>query len=101
MFSLKIKHKYVVLGDGCDNSVGRIFLQCTHMSNLHIVYLKYLTILFVNYTSVKLAKKNNPFNKDMNCDRVVRSSISRPDSNIIHAVSMLLLCFGGTAVRQG
>ena len=50
---------------------------------------------------MKLEKKNSPFNKDMNCDRVVRSSISRPDSNIIHAVSMLLLCFGGTAVRQG
>ena len=46
-------------------------------------------------------KKNSPFNKDINCDRVVRSSFSRPDSNIIHAISMLLLCFGGTAVKQG
>ena len=39
------------------NSVGRIFSQCTHISNLHMVHLKYLTILFVNYISMKLEKR--------------------------------------------
>ena len=30
--------------------------QCIHITNLHIVYFKYLTTLFVNYTSIKLKK---------------------------------------------
>ena len=36
--------------------MGKILLQCIHTSNLHIVYFKYLTTLFVNYTSIKLKK---------------------------------------------
>ena len=33
-----------------------ILSQCIHISNHHIVHVKYVTILFVNYTSIKLEK---------------------------------------------
>ena len=36
------------------NLMGGILSQCIHISNHHIVHFKYLKILFVNYTSVKL-----------------------------------------------
>ena len=39
------------------NSMGRILSQCICVSNHHIVYFKYLTLSFVNYTSIKLKKK--------------------------------------------
>ena len=32
--------------------------QCTHTSDHHIVHFKYITILLVNYTSVKLGEMN-------------------------------------------
>ena len=31
----------------------------THISNHHVVHFKYLTILSVNYTSIKLENKRN------------------------------------------
>lgn len=39
-----------------------VFLsQCIHRSNHHVVHLKYLTILFLNYTSIKLKEKRKEF----------------------------------------
>ena len=38
--------------------VGEILSQCKHISNYYIVHIKHLTILFVNYTSIKLEKKD-------------------------------------------
>lgn len=37
-----------------------ILSQCIHMSSRYNVHFKYLTILFVNYTSTKLKKKQVP-----------------------------------------
>lgn len=34
-----------------------IIVQCMHISN-HLIYSKYVTILFVNYTSMTLKEKN-------------------------------------------
>lgn len=36
--------------------MGKIPSQSTRISNHHIVYFNYLTVLLVNYTSVKLEK---------------------------------------------
>lgn len=44
--------------DGLINWMRGIFSQCVCISSRHIVYFKYLTILFLNYTSIKLEKKN-------------------------------------------
>ena len=38
------------------NLMSGILLQCVPISNHHIVNSKYLTILFLNYTSIKLKK---------------------------------------------
>lgn len=38
------------------NSVEGTLSQCVGMSNYYIVHYKYLTILFVSYTSIKLEK---------------------------------------------
>ena len=35
-----------------------IILQCLHISNHLIFHSKYVTILFVNYTSMELKEKN-------------------------------------------
>lgn len=40
--------------DGCVNSMGGILSQCVHVSDHHVVHFKYLTILFVNYTLIKI-----------------------------------------------
>ena len=34
-----------------------ILSQCIDISNHHVVHVKYIAILFVNYTSIKLRKK--------------------------------------------
>ena len=43
--------------------MGEILSQCTHTSNCisnhHKVHFEYLTILFVNYITIKLKKKKN------------------------------------------
>lgn len=39
------------------NKMRVIISQCVHLSNHHIVYLQYLTVLFVNCISVKLEGK--------------------------------------------
>ena len=36
------------------NVMGGIFSPYSHVSNHHDIHLKYLTTLFVNYTSIKL-----------------------------------------------
>ena len=41
------------------NSMEGILSQCVRISNCHVVNFKYLTILFVNYTSMKLKRKKN------------------------------------------
>ena len=38
----------------CVKSMGEILSQCICIINPHIVHYKYLTVLFVNYTSIKL-----------------------------------------------
>lgn len=45
-------------GDGCvTDSVQGILSQCIYVSNYHVLHLKYLTILFVNCTSIKLINR--------------------------------------------
>lgn len=44
---------------------GGILLQCIHMSDHHIVYFKYLTILSVSYTSIKLGKRRKFMMKNL------------------------------------
>ena len=39
------------------NSMGGILSQCICISNHHVVHFKHLTILFVNYTSIKLRER--------------------------------------------
>ena len=39
------------------NLMGRILPKCIRISNHHQIHFKYLTILFVNYTSIKVKKK--------------------------------------------
>ena len=41
------------------HSVEGILSQCLHIANCHNVNFKYLTILFVNYISMKLKRKGN------------------------------------------
>lgn len=41
------------------------FLQCILISNHHIAHFKYLTILFANYTSIKVKKSFATFKKIM------------------------------------
>ena len=36
------------------NLIVVIISQCISIANYHIVYFKYIAILFVNYTSIKL-----------------------------------------------
>lgn len=45
--------------DGCDNYLdgGGLLSQCMSISSHHDMHFKYLGILFVNYTSIKLKKK--------------------------------------------
>lgn len=40
------------------NSTVVLHSQCIHITNHHIVHLKYLKILLVNYTSVMLKRKS-------------------------------------------
>lgn len=54
---LKHTEKVNKWGVGCVNSVEKILSQCMHVPNHHNVYFKYLKILFVNYTSVRLKKE--------------------------------------------
>ena len=35
--------------------------QCTHILDQRVVHFKYFTILFVNYTSIKLKEKSSIF----------------------------------------
>ena len=37
--------------------IAVIILQCIHISNHHIVHLKYIQFLFFNHTSIKLGRK--------------------------------------------
>ena len=39
------------------NSMGEVLPQCLYILNCYVVYFKYLTILFANYTSIKLERK--------------------------------------------
>ena len=39
------------------NSMGGILSQCIFTLNYHFVHFKYLTILFLNYFSIKLKRK--------------------------------------------
>jgi len=55
------------------NSMGGVLSQCKHISNHHIVHFKYLLILFVSYTSVKLGKKGQEIEDwgcQINCSRL-------------------------------
>ena len=38
--------------------MGEILSQCILIANHHVVHFQYLTILFVNYISLKLGEKN-------------------------------------------
>ena len=40
------------------NLIVSILSQCVCISNLYFVHFKYIIILFVNYTSIKLEKKS-------------------------------------------
>ena len=57
---------------GCVNELdGEILSQCIWISNHHTVHFKYLTILFVNYTSIKLGEKKTLVLKDI-CKHAVQ-----------------------------
>lgn len=60
-------------GDGCvTDSVQGILSQCIYVSNYHVLHLKYLTILFVNCTSIKLINKEENifrFKKEANWEK--------------------------------
>lgn len=43
-------------GYGCINLIVIMITQCLPISNHHIVYLKYIQLLCVNYNSVSLGK---------------------------------------------
>lgn len=44
------------------NFIVVIILQSIYISNHHILHVKYITILFVNYTSTKLGVKSESQN---------------------------------------
>ena len=40
-----------------------IISQCIHVSNHQVEHLKYIQLLFVNHTSIKLGEKRDQFGK--------------------------------------
>lgn len=42
-----------------NNVIAGLISQCIHILKYHIVYIKYITILLVNYTSIKVGKSKN------------------------------------------
>lgn len=55
--------------------------QCIHVSNPPVVNFKYLTILFVNYTTIKLKKSSY-----MNLNKEKELHITSPFSHFLHSM---------------
>lgn len=84
-FSYTQTHKVNMWGDGWINAVVGILSQCVQISIHHVVHLKYISVVFVSYASIKLKK----------------DIYRKPIANIIHNCEKLGTFLIISGIRQG
>lgn len=72
----------------CRTSMGGILSQCMCVSNHCIVHFKYIMILFVDFTSIKLGRKET----NLGTGQVYREKQKLESRELLNCVSTIGFC---------